>query len=735
MKFYIDTFVSAINAQIVRASSSDRSNIIVTLPSLDAECLLRMSATIVDYCAKTHASYAVTIKMARELVALWQEHQRAEAEKNGWVAEGSLTEWRNKAPKSKESLLILIGVDKIADQGSLADFLSLSTDYLFRTTMGGNFKSWAGALLKKAGIPSTKDAVTQLNEVLTCVNGLPGSGLLAISAWLETLPVKECSTEKEIAALFLSKLGTFSMPGFESYAECPKRKRKTLKEYFTPAADLFVFYDLSSTKKTQYHKAIDVAREEISEGKELFSGIRLGYFSSETEFLDALYAYVETGDRSAKEQFFDCDFFPVFNKIFKLKEKKQPKVHPKTLNGAPVDVFLTAVWETIRDFHKSRRGEEKPNNITISLKTWTYGSEGGDDENYDGNKNEAVKMAEDRLRSLIGGIDDLFVNRLSGENMPDALPPGCTCVFDRENLVCDMKRVPKSTLDFAVNIDGCKRSFVWRIVQQDDWVLGIELIRRCASKVPLGAWLPTFRLEYYEEMLASSNESDTREILLHALNEAGTVGDGFCVNMLAINDIKIIDPLLNEHFPKLGIAYAKFIKKCTDKGILHAIFDTEGTEWHDLCELYQTTCEEASNLFKDNKSELTPLLMRAFLITPHEGCNTWEDTLSSGIVTTLHPALMQMLEARIVFLFSCFSAACAKAMNATKWNTIAKIWDYYTSLAEIHSPIEVLKDSSSSLTVDSRGSGLIHKIGHTANGESKPLSTRLGMEPDDSEKS
>ena len=125
------------------------------------------------------------------------------------------------------------------------------------------------------------------------------------------------------------------------------------------------------------------------------------------------------------------------------------------------------------------------------------------------------------------------------------------------------------------------------------------------------------------------------------------------------------------------------------------------------------------------------MLLRAFLIIKRsntvEGDN-WvlKSYEQSGIVTVLHPALLEMLEAHILYLFACFNSALVAELRAPVQKAFKEsTWQSYTDLAEIQMPLTgLICDRNKVLDTNVRGEGLIHRIGNIDESEAT-LTTRL----------
>jgi DNA phosphorothioation-dependent restriction protein DptH len=112
----------------------------------------------------------------------------------------------------------------------------------------------------------------------------------------------------------------------------------------------------------------------------------------------------------------------------------------------------------------------------------------------------------------------------------------------------------------------------------------------------------------------------------------------------------------------------------------------------------------------------------------------------SAVATVLHPAVLEMLEAQVVFLFACFNAASAHelAKDDPKRAFADSVWSGYVDLAEIRAPlVGLLHNEDGNLDTRVDGQELIHRLGSPDALETAPLSTRVlvrydaGTEDDD----
>ena len=95
-------------------------------------------------------------------------------------------------------------------------------------------------------------------------------------------------------------------------------------------------------------------------------------------------------------------------------------------------------------------------------------------------------------------------------------------------------------------------------------------------------------------------------------------------------------------------------------------------------------------------------------------------------VTVLHPALLEMLQAHILYLLTAFSTMAGRELRSPGIRSFREpLWQGYVDLSTIQTPLSgLLKDRNRILDTDVRGSGLIHRIGSVGDTEA-PLTTQL----------
>lgn len=118
-----------------------------------------------------------------------------------------------------------------------------------------------------------------------------------------------------------------------------------------------------------------------------------------------------------------------------------------------------------------------------------------------------------------------------------------------------------------------------------------------------------------------------------------------------------------DYCPIIGIlprAYHLFIKAAKKSGLIAALTDT--SVWDVLRQHYEEVLDLISTQEEMLKSPMAGMMLRAFMVIRErekDGNEAWysEAYEKSGIITVLHPSLLEMLQSQVVYQNSCFNYA------------------------------------------------------------------------------
>jgi DNA phosphorothioation-dependent restriction protein DptH len=740
MSYFARTLRDHLKVQIDRfcSEASHGRKMIFMVPAMPEKTMLSVADAVTSQCLQDH-NLLLTLKIAATLTEKWSSAGQQAVQAKGWKDErGNLTYYRNLPETTgKCSLIVLCGADRVTDAAGLADFHTCDPELLWRTDMRESFKGWMLEKLKASGIHDcSMDDLATFDRIIKPVLGCGRGDLLQISEWLETLNINQAADVADIPRIMLGALRIFGVPVLARFPLGQKRKQISL--YITKSAEFFNYtLFLEDRQRDKAIKAIDKILAVIAEGDD--PGLPLddedvrGAYGSGEEFLRGLKKYIETDNAPERNRLMECDFVVIWDQIlkFKIKEPKKDRDSVCKLSGSPVEVLLTATWLTLRDFFLENKGEAelKIDAISITTNQFKHDVDSGDD------KEENAEQARAYLERLIGGIDPLITQHVNLCNADgsdimmkcDLLAPGITCVYSKS---------AEPVLEFIVEIPrfekAFKRKYGWRMPEHHTYRLSADLLLRaeCAiEKMPGIYKLPVYHVSYYEELLQATADEEIRRVLLHSIRDERD-NKQVLTNLLAGPWAQETDPL-SGGLKALAEKYHNFICNATKHGVFATVFGGQST-WAELRKAYSDVFEAASALDDINQSSMVGMLVRAFLVVgsrPLSLGDTWHADVHerSGVATILHPSVVEMLEAQVVYLCRCFNYAANKELGHTpgKDSFSPHIWRSYVDLSSIQSPLAgLLHNEEKNLTAKVRGQELIHRIGSSDETET-PLSTRL----------
>jgi len=731
-----------------KGQSASRKNIVM-IPAMPEKTLLEISESITSHFLK-EPDIHLTFKVAKTLTDRWSSVNREKAEANGWLDDrGNLTYYRSNvvAPPDKLSLIVLCGADRVTDAASLADFHFCDPQMIWEMKMKRSFKNWITPKLQSVGIQILdKKDIQNCDRILIPLLKSGRGDIIQISDWLEKVDLNHATDISHALKIILSSFNYFDLPLFTSFPI--NQKKKQLTPYINRATEFFnytLFLEPKQRKKAV--KAIDAVLNALQ--KDENTGIPLedeqvtGLYTSGEEFLLGLKKFIESDDQDERLKLATCDFIVISDKVLKFKQQpsevKEKKIGRKKLSGSPVDVFLTAIWNTLKDFYNDKKFDADIRIEKISLETdrFKHDIESNEDDGSVSTENK-TDLAREYLTRLIGGIDDIISKHLTlsyDDNSKIHISSNLTA----PDMNCTYSMTAEPALEFSVKIyktgnndTPFRRKFAWRLPEHHMYRLSAELIlraNRAMQSVKSIYKLPVFHIAYYDELLRASSDEEIERVLLFCIRDETDLKYVF-TNLLSDQWMKVKDPILSK-LKCLAKKYENFIQAAATQGLFSAIFKT-ASQWSDLRRAYSDIYGEISQNPNFLQSSLTGMLVRSFLviqIRPEGYRDTWHADIfeKSGVATVLHPAVIEMLEAQIVYQSRCFNYAVNKELKtkSPKEAFKAYIWRTFMDLSTIQSPLTgLLYNEAGNLNTNVRGRELIHRIGLPESSDA-PLSTRI----------
>ena len=721
--YYISTLSDCIRNQAKMAT--DNSRLLFMVPGLSGSDAAILLADCKDIA--TEFSRQLVFRIADECkTATGWTSADIEVLKNNF-ANGNLTQYRN--DESDGQLVVLLGVDIAEDRGSLADFYRRSADALFVETMGGTFRSWVSDWLSGLGLEASKDWEKAWNAVLGVL--AENASLPYVSRLLESVSDnKEIESEQSAMEVLLRHIS----PNLSDFAKKARNPgRQTFRYYVNTATTFFnysAFLDENARKKAL--KAID----DFSE-KDPSPELDIAPFASQEELLSVLHGYVESRETNRLDDLRQANFIAINDLILKAKPpkdktKKEPKDSLQKLSGAPLEVLLLGAWRTLGEFvTQTNKGEYAG---VIPERIDFIGVQFRHDVIEPATSDEIEELCRDRLHRLLGGLDEMLKRiqlRLNAENPSAEVEVVSDLIPESPNLSFKSAKASEPYFEFRIEVSGpggmpkvCRR-FALRLPDIHPYRLADNLLERAKVSMEQRSGdvglLPVFHLPYYRELFLAREGEETSRVLdaaLRALEDDKFLSNIFTPAWRKNAATRSMRELLDE----LSRKFREYLDNCQKLG-LHAVIGQEATI--PFVSSYQKAVEAfayGSNGVNGvtNEREVGAMLMRSFLFVDAErecmDVDTWgvEKYEKSALVTILHPAFVEMLQAQWVFLLDAFTKAVEKEFACNKGTKAFKdrVWTTYTDLASIKAPLVGLPvTESGKFVVTDQGSALVFRIG------------------------
>ena len=766
MNFFAQSAFENIREKIIRLREREapQRRLIVTTSVFPSDVTLHLAKALEDFSLED-GRIQLTFKVAKNLAEEWRKTNEPEIQEmgsRGWLDDsGNLTRYRNESPPSdnkKIGLVVLVGADKVTDSSGLADFYRCDPKAIWEEQMEESFSEWTKKRLDIASVVYDDRTIELFDIVLSALEEQGCADFFQIGGLLRDLPLEQGGVQdgQEAELVLLRGLERFHLPSFIGFQSSRKKK---LTPYFE-AAIRFFRYDLFLEERTK-KKALEtiaaftIEKKQQIEDNSLFTpDLRGVAFTNDKDFLGALQGYIFKEDAEARRGLLHSDFLTVYDKILKFKTKAEgpePKETVHKLSGGPVEMILTALWQTFRDCCKECRGSAKPElkGIVIQSERFRHDNEGLSEGQFE-SAAEIQSRAREYLRKLVGSVDRYFTDDYLDTSQFGEGEVTVSSQLYRDDVDCTHARTAEPSLEFRIQLtfnerEPFSRKFAWRLPETQTYRMAEELVewaaKGIAEKSANSIVLPVFHVRYHEELIRAKDDDETRQVVLHAVRDVAAE----VTNLLTKDWIQQNDPLLL-YLYDLAKAYKLCIETARKDG-LHAIFhkinEGQPTSWEVLRKAYQTATR--AYLGDDGQcqnSPMAPMLMRAFLIvSPRDEKNdAWVTEIfeRSGVATVLHPSVLEMLCDHISYLFACFNYAAPREWRAASSPKAfhPSQWQDYLDLATIHMPLGgLIKDLDKRMDTRVYGQELLHRIGSPAV-EEAPLSTRLllryeGFEEDD----
>lgn len=720
--YYAEQLYRSISDQVTRASSDASVRLQFIISDIAPDDALLLLNKCSGLCHTKNI--ALQFWLAEEYRSAWTLGEIAKFD--GHFADGNLTQYRNQV--TENSLQILLGTCHVTDKGSLGDFYQCDGDALWTESMGGSFKDWIERFFSDRSLPTQSLPDNQkLEGILEQLREI--SGLSMVSHLLDSIPTDlDCSTPTQLIAELLRRLSTFNLPNMSGFA---LRKTKSSSfRYYAEAATEFFNYTmfLEASKQKKYIKAIKAFKDKRPEPM-----VDYNPFGCRDSMLNALEKYIKTGKES-RDELWSADFIAILEDILAAKPKKSSGVKDtlKKLSGSPVDVALTAVWKTLAAYReKNPQGEVS--NIELLGVMFKH-----DFQSSIGSAEDVKEMVLEHLHRLIGGLDKLCSSAIAIKRESDGEVIKVTSQLFHENISTPSAKTSEPFFEFHVTVSGSgeqvRQRFALQLPDVHPYRLAIQLFdqaRKFLGCVSGHCKLPVFHFEYYRELMMARDAEEIRRVLAHCITA--------CKDPTAFGELLITESwwdqkqtqALKQELQNLAQSYREFVEKVCENG-LYTMLELGQTPpvfaaYNQAAEAYTATKPQAADA-----AAIAAMLMRAFLVVGrrrNENIDVWGAAKyePSGVVTVLHPAMLEMIQAQMQFLFESFSRLTENELSATGGRLFGDSkWRYYVDMAELKMPITGLTvdGGNQRFEVCAGGDELVHRVGNIT-AEEKLTATRF----------
>lgn len=740
MKYLAETIVQYISQEAKRQSGTLRfilpsysSGLLWSIGLQLEETFSRMLERRVDF------QYGIAYRLGKE----WQEkgdikasEHFASIKQKGWHNEGNnLTSLRNRIKKTGYDCLVtlLAGYEHIDDRASLQDFFQLNQQSIWELCLKKSFNKWISARLERIIELDDNEAYTQIiSDTLTSIYNYGLADLEGISRFLETRDFSGISSGYEAYRIILGGLEDFGLPCMIGMSRSQSRTKLT--SYISSAQEFFNYHKfVNASDRKKALKKVEAFR---NRNTSIPDEEELGPFSTIDELLDELQDYIQYNRNEARQRLLKADFVLINDKILGFREKGPVKPKkPAKIKGLPPEVFLHAIWLTLGDLKKAAGTmliAEELRSITLRSTLFRHDFEDGDEAD----DNTKAKLF---LLHALGGIDEYLERHLELE-LGDRRYETSIDIYSmlgfgprNEALYFQKSSTAEPYLKFEVtlqcdNIGDVRREYLWILPQNHQFRLLVDLYLWAVSAYAAGGdALPVFAFPYLAEVFQARDEEEVGRLLNTALQS------GFCSmeDLLKSEGIESDDPV-KPLLAKLALSYQRFLQKFNEEGFFTAIEEC-------YTNLRIGYCNAALEyLEKSSQSTLGPFLFKAFMIVPEQLKKSagwgWDRYLRAGVLTPLHPALLDMIFHQNAYLFECFSYYAKRALEAAGEKLLAdRNWERVVDLARIQWPVfGTLQDTNQVFDTSVQGFGYIHLVGKYEDSGSF-LNARLLMEYDDEE--
>jgi len=633
--------------------------------SFHPEAIKETFQLLVDYLHNPSSNKKVksVFKVSRGLWDYWKGKYRGNIlnkfEKHDWIdLENKLTFYRNlKLPDNYDSMLIVLcGIDKALDLGGLQDFHKIDEQILWNRILKRDLTGWIDKFLDSVNVVHKKTSAInnffkELHKsILLDLNDL---SLFFKEAYHDHQNKNIFHNSDDVLEYLYKNLPRWGIPPIiaEKFPGSLAKKIKTAFEFINYKRYMERKYVKSDKDKLQSF---------ISQNPGFIipsSVTKQNPYSDKNDYFQSVGKFIEGADDYEKNRLMQVNILPLIDRILKSKTTKKSgiKKSVQTVKGPVFKAFLDSIWEALAQFSRENQYStplcETINEIKITVESFTHNlaSEEGKDK-YD--------IAGELLKCCIGGIEDTFESmpvNLEYLDKKDLLIKKEIRIFFADNwdeISYKSTNSGNPRIVFNVEILGTDSKklknyyFKWLLKDTSEerilYNFSRELLYQLEEQKSL-TYLPCFYLPTFNEIFLANDAEEAGRLFNMGFS-------GFKVKNMLENTIISKDKVLKGLIHGLNLSYSNIFKTIQTKGYFHAVINDPGF----IGQFIQRYKEIFNYIIKNQgPMDMLVLLYKAYLFIP-KGFNFFEKYLPAAVVTILHPALLEIIQARESFLKNAF---------------------------------------------------------------------------------
>ena len=729
------------------------------------------------YQVEQQISLECHFKVANGLWQKWQEQtgqSRAELIKQmralgGVDADGSLrwideadhlTWYRNRTRPDNKAMLVvvLIGIGHTADKGGLTDFHQVTEERIWQTCMEESYQFWLERLGDTLDLNASENQLKRFEEALIELFIAKPRRLLPLAKFFAQQLIPACKYQgagdfDQVLQVFYQLLPFWHIPPLV-IADDKIRKTKDLTGLIREADILITHQRLktSSEQKKAWEKVVKMLNDADFELPTTFDP-NVAY-KDERDYEKTLWDFIHTGDSKAAQRLMQTDVYALVKALKKpIKKTVVSKDKIGRLQGSSMEAFLQAIWQTILRFAKECKdeGEDWWDYVaSLDIKAEYFAH----DLDADDNDISGHALARELLHGCLGGLAEVLQAldlRLPVDQEQADLPFDSWTkeVTQRYDLIPSSDHDYKTSrkrphLRFKVTLKSGEHEEASQYTCTYEWVLDAthaERVRYQCAKAALEAWqphkvnaasiLPAFTLdtETLTALYYAADEEEANRLLNNAL------GNMEVKDVLAGLGQGPLDAKLTDAVNTLAYIYWQWLAEYVKQGYYQATQSKYGALQNAYGQLANVVLDAECHGSRDVLSRF----YKAFLLMDTEQAkpsSLGEHYLRSAVVLGITPAMLEMTEAREIFLRNHFPEVLVEYIHEQNFKgpQAKKIWERLLDLVTLQRPLAgLLVNGDGKLSAQIKNFNLVHYLGEPPGGEKSLAVQTLLREDDDND--